>query len=314
MAWSNVGFMGKLHGMNGPSTVEPKNNAFLKTYGRSMKPEGMDGPIDLLIYRPIGFAIAWCLSFTRVSPNAVTLVSALLGIAAGVCAMPGTASAFLICALLYQAYNCFDCADGQLARLTGRYSKEGRIFDGAADYTVNVCLCLGSLVGLVRSGQNRLVALAVVAAGGLAMAFSCLIFDKVIMRYAKFVEGGGDDDAAEIREARESAASAKGILRVLWRIYAFYLGIQSGKMARIPAVADSSASRKAYADYLKPLIKAWSFAGPSAYVLYFLIFAAVGKVLLFFYASIIIAIASLLFLGTQQLFDMRFAAKYLVKD
>ena len=126
--------------------------AFAEAYKKSMKIRGMDGPVDLYIFRPIGFAIAWLLSFTRASPNAVTLVSVLFGLAAGIAALGGSPSAFLLCALLFQLSNCFDCADGQLARLTGRHSELGRLIDGLADYAVNISVFLGVLLGLFPLG------------------------------------------------------------------------------------------------------------------------------------------------------------------
>jgi len=279
-----------------------------------MKLRGMDGPVDLCLYRPIGFAIAWCLSRTKMRPNAVTLFSLLLGVAAGAAATAGTASGFLLCAILFQASNCFDCADGQLARLTGRFSREGRILDGVSDYAVNICVYLGSLAGLVRSGDGRLHSLLLVAAGGAAMAFSCAFYDRAVTRYAAQVEGRGDE-GEEPEAALERAAASKGLLRLLWRAYAGYLRLQAlgDQGAKLPAPAGvketSEASKKAYSELMMPLLMAWSFAGPSAHVLYFLVFAAIGKPRLFFVAAVVVAGVTVLFLVLQQLVDLRLRAK-----
>ena len=129
--------------------------SFSTAYGRSMKLRGMDGPVDLFIYRPIGFLIAWLMSFTRITPNAVTLVSMGLGIGAGIAALSGSVQGFLLCAFLYQAANCLDCADGQLARLTGTGSPEGRIIDGIGDIVVNVSIFLCAILGLRPGGPPR---------------------------------------------------------------------------------------------------------------------------------------------------------------
>jgi hypothetical protein len=278
-----------------------------------MKIRGMDGPIDLYIYRPIGFVIAWLLSFTGIGPNAVTLISILLGAAAGACALPGTPSAFLLCAILFQISNCFDCADGQLARLTGRYSLKGRVLDGAADYAVNLCVYLSSLAGLIRAGHGPIRSLLVVAAGGAAMAFSCLFYDRAITRYAKLVEGEAGSAGDEGAQALESAASSKGLLRVLWKTYARYLrlqGAQGGREGGFFAALEGEEQRRAYAERQYPLLMVWSFAGPSAHVLYFLALAAIGRIEFFFAAAVLIAAGTLVLLAVQKLLDQRYS-KYI---
>jgi hypothetical protein len=276
-----------------------------------MKIRGMDGPIDLFLYRPIGFAIAWGLSFSRVSPNVVSLVSMLLGVAAGACALPGTSSAFLLCACLFQASNCFDCADGQLARLTGRYTKEGRILDGMADYLVNLSVYVGCLVGLVRAGHSLVLSFLLVAAGGAATALSCFFYDRVITRHSKIVQGRAEDEDEE-SEALLSAASASGLWRLLWKGYAFYAKLQrtgGARRQRSSIALETEEAKKAYADSMYPMLMVWSFTGPSAHVLYFLVFAALGRIWLFFAASVIVAGATMVLVAVQPLIDLRLKSK-----
>ena len=167
-----------------------RENRLVGAYRRSMKPRGMDGPFDLFIYRPVGFAIAWTLSFTGVSPNTVTALSAVLGLAAGLCALGGSPAAFLLCGLLFQVSNFLDCADGQLARLTGRQSPEGRIIDGFADYLVYAFVYLGVLLGLVHSGHARIAAVSLFVAGAVTTAFCNMQYDRAISRFSDMLERG----------------------------------------------------------------------------------------------------------------------------
>jgi hypothetical protein len=283
---------------------------FAEAYRRSMKTRGMDGPIDLLVYRPVGFVVAWCLSRTGIGPNAITLLGALLGIAAGACALPGTSSAFLLCALLFQASNCLDCADGQLARLTGRFTEEGRILDGLSDYVVTLCIYLGSFAGLVQAGQGRLHALLLVAAGGAAHAFSDLYYDRVVTRYSALLSGK-EPNAGREPEAASQAATAPR--RILWKAYAFYAGLQEarrGKEVEPPYDAlETEEAKKAYAERMYPMLLAWSFTGPSAHALYFLCFATLGRTELFFPASVFLAAATLVLLLVQQRMDLGLRTK-----
>lgn len=86
--------------------------------------------LDLIFYRKIGYA--WALLFRRlgIKPNAVSIASIFIGIAAGVLFYYNDLFYNVIGMLLLVWANSFDSADGQLARMTGQYSRLGRILDG----------------------------------------------------------------------------------------------------------------------------------------------------------------------------------------
>ncbi|MDR1103158.1 MAG: CDP-alcohol phosphatidyltransferase family protein [Tannerella sp.] len=88
--------------------------------------------IDLHFYRPVGYR--WALFFNRlgVSPNTVTVISIVIGIAAGICFYFPNLKVNIFGMLLLVWANSYDSADGQLARMTGRKTPLGRILDGAS--------------------------------------------------------------------------------------------------------------------------------------------------------------------------------------
>ena len=98
----------------------------------TLKSKDTEEWIDLIFYRPIGYL--WALFFKQihVTPNVVTCLSILLGIAAGVmfCFTDLWLNAIGMLLLIWA--NTYDSADGQLARMTGNYSRAGRMLDGAA--------------------------------------------------------------------------------------------------------------------------------------------------------------------------------------
>lgn len=102
--------------------------------------------IDIYFYRPIGYQ--WALLFRRlgVSPNAVTVASIFIGIAAGICFYFADLWINVIGMLLLVWANSYDSADGQLARMTGQKSQLGRILDGACGdlwfITIYAAICL----------------------------------------------------------------------------------------------------------------------------------------------------------------------------
>jgi phosphatidylglycerophosphate synthase len=88
---------------------------------------------DRRFFRPAGWRIATTLAPTRVSPDAVTLASLVLGVLAGHLfwyANPWINAAGVV---LFIWSDVLDSADGQLARLRGTSTRMGRILDGLAD-------------------------------------------------------------------------------------------------------------------------------------------------------------------------------------
>ncbi|MBR3626031.1 MAG: CDP-alcohol phosphatidyltransferase family protein, partial [Bacteroidaceae bacterium] len=98
----------------------------------SLKSADTEEWIDLVFYRPLGYQ--WALFFNKlgVTPNAITIASIFLGVAAGVMFYFDNLWLNVIGMLLLVWANQYDSADGQLARLTGQKSELGRILDGAS--------------------------------------------------------------------------------------------------------------------------------------------------------------------------------------
>ncbi len=117
-----------------------------KGYRASLKSMDTEEHIDLAFYRPIGYMWACLAKKIGVTPNAITIASIFIGIAAGVCFYYNDLWVNICGMLLLVWANSFDSADGQLARMTGQYSRIGRILDGlSGDFwfaTIYVAICL----------------------------------------------------------------------------------------------------------------------------------------------------------------------------
>ena len=115
------------------------NEEFKKT----LKSSDTEDWLDLHFVRP--FCYYWALLFARldIPPNTVTILSMFIG--AGSAIFFGCASFYyngmeglmfnIIAILMLCLADIFDCTDGQLARMTGKKSKLGRILDGLAGFT-----------------------------------------------------------------------------------------------------------------------------------------------------------------------------------
>lgn len=115
-------------------------------YLSSLKSLETENVIDQIFYRPIGYKIAKSLQYTGITPNAITIISIFVGIAAGVFwYFPYNISFALLGILALMSANILDCVDGQLARLTGIKSEVGRILDGFAGdlWFLSIYIALG---------------------------------------------------------------------------------------------------------------------------------------------------------------------------
>ncbi len=102
--------------------------------------------IDIYFYRRLGYFFACLGRELHITPNAITIASIFIGVAAGICFYPSNILVNVCGMLLLILADAFDSADGQLARMTKQYSRLGRILDGmAGELLLNsflLCICL----------------------------------------------------------------------------------------------------------------------------------------------------------------------------
>jgi phosphatidylglycerophosphate synthase len=112
----------------------------------SLKGE-FEGFVDRFFNRKIS---RW---FTRVflaagfSPNAITILAAVVGLVSAAGFGVGTYSAGIVAALLFQLAAIIDCCDGEVARLTFTESPFGAWLDIAMDNVVHMAIFAGIAVG-----------------------------------------------------------------------------------------------------------------------------------------------------------------------
>lgn len=106
-----------------------ENNSNLQSTFKSQDTEEW---LDVHWTRPIGYV--WAKFFERldVHPNTVTVMSIILGVAAGIMMYWNDPLHAVLAVVLLAWANFYDSADGQLARMTGKKTPLGRILDGAA--------------------------------------------------------------------------------------------------------------------------------------------------------------------------------------
>jgi len=113
-----------------------------------------DSPFTTFAVSPWSKYVAWWASRRGLTPNQVTLASLAVAVVAGACCATGTRWGYVAGAVLLQASFGLDCADGQLARLTGRFSEFGGWLDAMVDRLKEYAVYAGLAVGSARSGDD----------------------------------------------------------------------------------------------------------------------------------------------------------------
>ena len=107
-----------------------------------------------------------------VTPNYLTSIRLLVGLAAAAAFVPGTYAWSNIAALLLVISNFLDHTDGELARLTGKSSRIGHWYDLASDAAVTIVLfvAMGAGIAVKRELLLGLPPIVPGAAAGVAIA------------------------------------------------------------------------------------------------------------------------------------------------
>ena len=150
------------------------------------KPMETDGFLGALLYRSISLRLTRWLARTPMTPNHATALSLVLGLAGAGAMASGTATGFVVGALLLQLGALSDCVDGELARLKDQGSLWGAWFDTVADDIVNNSFILATGVGLARY-HDSLWPLA------LALAAVVLILPGIAFMYRELMRTGKGD-------------------------------------------------------------------------------------------------------------------------
>jgi phosphatidylserine synthase len=160
-----------------------------------------EGALDLYFYRPIGFRLAEFFARLQMTPAAVTLLGGVCGVVAGHLYYYRDLRINIVGMLLHVCANALDNADGQLARLTQRESRKGRIIDSVADHLVFVSIYLHLTLRCVFEGSSPVIWVLAFAAG-VSHALQGAAADYYRSTYLYFVGNGGPiriDSSSEVR-------------------------------------------------------------------------------------------------------------------
>jgi len=167
----------------------------------TFKAREVEGVFDLYFYRPIGFWLAQFFARLKMTPAGVSLLAGIFGVVAGHLYFYRVLSINVVGMALQVCANTLDNADGQLARLTHRESREGRIIDSIADHLGFVSVYLHLTLRYLVDGSSPAIVLLAFAAG-ISHALQGAAADYYRSTYLYFATTGarmGMDCSSELR-------------------------------------------------------------------------------------------------------------------
>jgi CDP-alcohol phosphatidyltransferase len=141
--------------------VETRHSRIAATY----KAREVEGALDVYFYRPLGFRLAEFFMGLKMTPAAVSLLAGVCGVIAGHLYFYRHLGINIAGMLLHVFSNVLDNADGQLARLTHRESRKGRIIDSVADHLVFASVYIHLTLRYALAGAGPAIWLLALGAG-----------------------------------------------------------------------------------------------------------------------------------------------------
>ncbi|MBO4551240.1 MAG: CDP-alcohol phosphatidyltransferase family protein, partial [Bacteroidaceae bacterium] len=114
----------------------------------TMKSRDIEGNFELYVTRTPGYLWALFFRWLHVHPIVVTLLSIVIGCASAYFFAFDDLRYNLIGMLMLIWANWYDCADGQLARMTGQKTLVGRVLDGFGGELWFICIYIGIAIRL----------------------------------------------------------------------------------------------------------------------------------------------------------------------
>lgn len=206
---------------------------FWSGYFSSLKPREVEEPIDVWVHRPLAYLLARAVFPTPISPDFITAVSIVFGIASGVCLVWEFPGHLPIGGLLLFSSAVLDCADGQLARMRKTSSAFGRMLDGVADLITTSAAVPATLWLLWRTFAtpwwHGVIALGLAALTIVTSSFHTGLYDhykNVFLRLTGDFKEGEDYETAVSRYEASRGEKTSLVSRISWPIYFFYIKSQ----------------------------------------------------------------------------------------
>lgn len=292
---------------------EETAQTFASAVEATYKAREAEGILDLYFYRKVGFRLAQFFARLGMTPVAVTLLGGVFGLLAGHLYYYRDLRTTLAGVALHVFANALDNADGQLARLTGKGSREGRIIDSLVDHIIFVNIYLHLTLRCLSEGASPTVCLLALGAG-ISHALQGAGADYFRNGYLYFVN---ERSGAQL----DSVAGLRADYRALtWRaqpwpkfLLATYLNftrqqeLLAPKLNRLRFVTDRQFPNEIprwlkarYRDCARPMFKWWGFLMTNTRMLVLFLLLLLDRPAWFFWLELTVFNVLLVWLIVRQ--------------
>lgn len=257
-------------------------------FRKSLKDKSVEDTMDLIVFRPIAFIIVKLIYPLPITPNQLSILAILSGIASGVVFAFGSPTAFFYAGLLFALAHIFDCTDGMIARLKKNGTFIGRIVDGFADYTTTTAVFIGMNLGLYRANFDFFVTpWILLAATGFCMIVHSIVVDyyrSEFMAHALNIVNSTEAERERFKTELKKLNQKKGhyFPKLMILLYLGYSQIQLFKKKE-----KVEYDRDTYYRKNRLLYSLWSWIASPTYVAVIIISAILFRPVILFYYSLI---------------------------
>lgn len=208
-------------------TNDTSNNQLQSTF----KSQDTEEWLDIHFTRPLGLLWARFFNHFNVHPNVVTILSIILGAAAGVMFYFPDMLHTIIGILLLVWANLYDSADGQLARMTGKKTRWGRILDGFAGdvwfFTIYAAICLRLQATYIPGTHIKwgiYIWLLAIVSGFIFHGKQCQLADYYRNIHLYFIKGKSGSELDSFKKLRAELKTLTWKHDGMWMVFLYFYG------------------------------------------------------------------------------------------
>lgn len=202
------------------------------SFQNSLKSLDTEEWLDLHFTRPCGLLWARFFNKLNVHPNVVTIISIFLGIGAAYCFYFNNLKINILGILLLIWANIYDSCDGQMARMTGKKTRLGRVLDGFAGDVWFTCIYLAIIFRLWSTWRIWIFVLCAIA-GLWCHADQCALADYYRNIHLFFIKGKKGSEMDNSRQLTDDFKNTKFKEAPIWKIFLFFYRGYTKKQERL---------------------------------------------------------------------------------
>ncbi len=215
-------------------------------------------PINRYAHIPMAAILVKPLKHTPITPNQVTLISVLFGLAAAWEFSLGNLKGLVTGGVLFEISLVLDCVDGQLARAKNMASDLGRLIDGIGGYIANLGVVVGIGLGFPET-TITLIALTIMT------ILRAIAYDYCKQAMTTRIQDGEDWAQNEQNKIEAQMKSSPSGLLTLYHAYLRFQRMVFEKRSRVDSLSSGpwpENKRIAFYQTNRKVLSLWKWNGP----------------------------------------------------